>query len=158
MLGDFVPVKLGFDDGERVRYMVATEDYSGFLLFCFENGKVAKVPLSAYQTKTNRKKLANAYSAKNPIVEILYIRDDCGILLRSTNNRALMFNSAMLLPKSTRDSIGVQVMTLRAKAKLESAAEVPESRVAELQKYAAKNIPAAGGMAKDMELSGQMTL
>ena len=158
VLGDFVPVKLGFDDGERVRYMVATEDYSGFLLFCFENGKVAKVPLSAYQTKTNRKKLANAYSAKNPIVEILYIRDDCGILLRSTNNRALMFNSAMLLPKSTRDSIGVQVMTLRAKAKLESAAEVPESRVAELQKYAAKNIPAAGGMAKDMELSGQMTL
>ena len=101
---------------------------------------------------------ANAYSAKNPIVEILYIRDDCEILLRSTNNRALMFNSAMLLPKSTRDSIGVQVMTLRAKAKLESAAEVPESRVAELQKYAAKNIPAAGGMAKDMELSGQMTL
>ncbi len=158
VLGDFVPVKLGFDDGERVRYMVATEDYSGFLLFCFENGKVAKVPLSAYQTKTNRKKLANAYSAKNPIVEILYIRDDCGILLRSTNNRALMFNSAMLLPKSTRDSIGVQVMTLRAKAKLESAAEVPESRVAELQKYAAKNIPASGGMAKDMELSGQMTL
>jgi DNA gyrase subunit A len=158
VLGDFVPVKLGFDEGERVVRMVATTDYSGFLLFCFENGKVAKVPLSAYQTKTNRKKLANAYSAKNPIVEILYIRDDCGILLRSTNNRALMFNSAMLLPKSTRDSIGVQVMTLRAKAKLESAAEVPESRVAELQKYAAKNIPASGGMAKDMELSGQMTL
>ena len=158
VLGDYVPVKLGFDEGERVKFMVATDDYAGFLLFCFENGKVAKVPLNAYMTKTNRKKLANAYSGKNPIVEILYIREDCEILLRSTNGRALMFNTAMLLPKSTRDSIGVQVMTVRARAKLESAAEVPESRVEELRKYAAKNIPAAGSAAKDMALSGQMTL
>ena len=158
VLGDYVPVKLGFDEGERVKFMVATDDYAGFLLFCFENGKVAKVPLNAYMTKTNRKKLANAYSGKNPIVDILYIREDCEILLRSTNGRALMFNTAMLLPKSTRDSIGVQVMTVRARAKLESAAEVPESRVEELRKYAAKNIPAAGSAAKDMALSGQMTL
>lgn len=159
VLGDFVPVKLGFDDGERVKYMVATDDYTGFLLFCFANGKIAKVPLSAYATKTNRKKLANAYSAKNPIVDILFIPEDCDILLRSTNSRAIVFNTAMLLPKTTRDSIGVQVMTLKAKsAALESASLLNSEQLEAMQKYVVKNIPAAGAMAKDLELNGQMTL
>ena len=159
VLGDFVPVKLGFDDGERVKFMIATDDYSGFVLFCFENGKIAKVPLNAYMTKTNRKKLANAYSAKNPIVDILYIEEDCNVLLRSTNNRAVVFHTAMLLPKSTRDSIGVQVMTLKAKSsKLDSAAVLTAEQTEELKKYIVKNIPASGGMAKDLELAGQMTL
>ena len=159
VLGDFVPVKLGFDEGERVKCMIATEDYSGFVLFCFENGKIAKVPLSAYATKTNRKKLANAYSAKNPIVQILYLPEDGNILLRSTNNRAVVFDSAMLLPKTTRDSIGVQVMTLKAKnAVIEEASLLTEEQFAALQKYVVKNIPAAGGMAKDLEIAGQMTL
>lgn len=159
VLGDFVPVKLGFDDGERVKYMVATEDYSGFLLFCFANGKIAKVPLSAYATKTNRKKLANAYSAKNPLVEIIFISEDCDILLRSTNNRAVIFNTAMLLPKTTRDSIGVQVMTLKAKSSaLDSASVLTSEQLENLKKYVVKNIPASGGMAKDLEINGQMTL
>ncbi|MBQ6041284.1 MAG: topoisomerase IV [Oscillospiraceae bacterium] len=159
VLGDFVPVKLGFDDGERVKFMIATDNYSGFVLFCFENGKIAKVPLNAYMTKTNRKKLANAYSAKNPIVDILYIEEDCNVLLRSTNNRAVVFHTAMLLPKSTRDSIGVQVMTLKAKSsKLDSAAVLTAEQTEELKKYIVKNIPASGGMAKDLELAGQMTL
>ncbi|MBR4199907.1 MAG: topoisomerase IV, partial [Oscillospiraceae bacterium] len=159
VLGDFVPVKLGFDEGERVKYMVATEDYSGFLLFCFANGKIAKVPLSAYATKTNRKKLANAYSAKNPVVEILFIAEDCDVLLRSSNNRAIVFNTAMLLPKTTRDSIGVQVMTLKSKsAALETASVLTAEQLVPLQKYVVRNIPAAGGMAKDLEIAGQMTL
>lgn len=159
VLGDFVPVKLGFDEGERVKYMVATDDYSGFMLFCYANGKIAKVPLNAYATKTNRKKLANAYSAKNPIVEILYIAEDCDVLLRSTNNRAIIFNTAMLLPKSTRDSIGVQVLTLKAKSSaLDSASVLHAEQLDALQKYVVKNIPAAGAMAKDLELAGQMTL
>ena len=159
VLGDFVPVKLGFDEGERVKYMVATEDYSGFVLFCFANGKIAKVPLSAYATKTNRKKLANAYSAKSPIVDILFIEEDCDVLLRSTNNRAVVFNTAMLLPKTTRDSIGVQVMTLKSKSSaLESAAVLTESQTEQLKKYIVKNIPAAGGIARDLEITGQMTL
>ena len=159
VLGDFVPVKLGFDDGEHVKHMVATDDYSGHLLFCFENGKIAKVPLSAYATKTNRKKLANAYSAKDPLVQILFITEDCDVLLRSTNNRAVVFNTAMLLPKTTRDSIGVQVMTLKAKgAKVEEASVLTAEQLEGLQKYVVKNIPAAGGMAKDLEIAGQMTL
>ncbi len=157
VLGDFVPVKLGFDDGERVKYMVATDDYSGFLLFCFANGKIAKVPLNAYMTKTNRKKLANAYSAKNPLVQVIYLDEDCDVLLRSTNNRAIVFNTAMLLPKTTRDSIGVQVMTLKAKAELESAVVVTAEMAESVKKYVAKNIPATGGMAKDMEITGQMS-
>ena len=159
VLGDYVPVKLGFDDGERVKYMVATEDYSGFLLFCFANGKVAKVPLSAYATKTNRKKLANAYSAKNPIVDIIFIAEDCDVLLRSTNNRAVVFNTAMLLPKTTRDSIGVQVMTLKSKSSaLDSASVLTAEQLENMKKYVVKNIPASGGMAKDLEIYGQMTL
>ncbi|MBR6106485.1 MAG: topoisomerase IV [Oscillospiraceae bacterium] len=159
VLGDFVPVKLGFDDGERVKYMVATDDYSGFLLFCFSNGKIAKVPLSAYATKTNRKKLANAYSAKDPLVQVLYLTEDCDVLLRSTNSRAIVFNTAMLLPKTTRDSIGVQVMTLKAKgAKVEEVSVPTAEQLGGLQKYVVKNIPAAGGMAKDLEIAGQMTL
>ncbi len=159
VLGDFVPVKLGFDEGERVKCMVATDDYSGFVLFCFANGKIAKVPLSAYATKTNRKKLANAYSAKEKLVDILFIQDDCDVLLRSTNNRAIVFNTAMLLPKTTRDSIGVQVMTLKAKSSaLDSASVLSAEQLENLKKYVVKNIPAAGGMAKDLELNGQMTL
>ena len=159
VLGDFVPVKLGFDDGERVRYMAVTDDYSGYLLFCFSNGKIAKVPLSAYATKTNRKKLANAYSAKDPLVQILFITEDCDVLLRSTNNRAIVFNTAMLLPKTTRDSIGVQVMTLKARgAKIEEASILTAEQYESMQKYVVKNIPAAGGMAKDLEIAGQMTL
>ncbi|HAG12556.1 MAG TPA: topoisomerase IV [Ruminococcus sp.] len=159
VLGDFVPVKLGFDEGERVRFMAATDDYSGFLLFCYQNGKIAKVPLQAYATKTNRKKLANAYSAKNPLAEILFISEDCNVMLRSSNNRAIVFNTAMLLPKSTRDSIGVQVMTLKAKGAVLDSAQVLNSEEFEaMQKYVVKNIPAAGGMAKDLEINGQMTL
>ncbi len=159
VLGDYVPVKLGFDEGESVRCLTVTGDYSGFMLFCFENGKIAKVPLSAYATKTNRKKLANAYSDKSPLAAVLYLSEDCNILLRSSAGRAIIFNSAMLLPKTTRDSIGVQVMNLKTKnAKLEYAAALTDEQLAELQKYVVKNIPAAGVMARDLEVAGQMTL
>lgn len=159
VLGDYVPVKLGFDEGETVMHLVAAGDYSGYLLFCFENGKIAKVPVSAYETKTNRKKLANAYSDKSPLMAVIHLTEDCNILLRSSNGRAIVFNSAMLMPKTTRDSIGVQVMTLKAKgAKLEYAAPLAEEQLEQWAKYVVKNIPVAGGMAKDMEIAGQMTL
>ena len=159
VLGEYVPVKLGFDDGERVKYMIATDDYAGFVLFCFANGKIAKVPLSAYATKTNRKKLANAYSDKNPIVQILYMREDGNVLVRSSNARAIVFDTAMILPKTTRDSIGVQVMTLKAKnAVLEEASVLDSEQYRQLEKYIVKNIPAAGAMARELEIVGQMTL
>ncbi len=91
--------------------------------------------------------------------DILFIDEDCDVLLRSTNNRAVVFNTAMLLPKTTRDSIGVQVMTLKSKSSaLESAAVLTESQTEQLKKYIVKNIPAAGGIARDLEITGQMTL
>ncbi|MBE6848077.1 MAG: topoisomerase IV [Ruminococcus sp.] len=158
VLGDYVPVKLGFDEGENVVSMVATADYSGFLLFCYANGKATKVPLRAYETKTNRRKLANAYSDKSPLVAVLVLPEDASVLMRTTNGRALVFRTEMLLPKASRDSIGVQVMTLRAKAVVEYAAVITEEQQEQMKKYIVKNIPAVGGMAKELELSGQLTL
>ena len=157
LMGDYIPAKLSFDSEESLKAMIPTTDYEGYVMFFFENGKAAKVPLKAYETKTNRKKLANAYSSKSPLVRILYISEDCEILLRSSKGNALLFNTAMILPKSTRDSQGVQVITLRAKAVLESA-EIVIDNLSELEKYRSKNIPAAGKPAKELGDSNQLKL
>ena len=125
VMGDYIPAKLSFDEGESLKMVVPTVDYSGYVIFFFENGKAAKVPLkvplNAYETKTNRKKLAKAYSEKSPLVAAIFIAEDSDILLRTTSGHALVFNTGMILPKSTRDSQGVQVITLRRKALLSSA-------------------------------------
>ena len=157
-LGDYIPAKLAFEDGESVKAMVNTTDYSGYMVFVFENGKVAKVPLNAYETKTNRKKLGNAYSAKSKLVAVFHIADNAQIMLRSSNGRAVIFDTALLLPKATRDTIGVQVMTLKAKSTLEKAFVIDAETADNLQKYKSKNIPAAGSFAKDIPDPDQMTL
>ena len=123
----------------------------------FENGKVAKVPLNAYETKTNRKKLANAYSNKSPLVKMLFIKDNADILLRTSNGRAIVFNTAMILPKSTRDTIGVQAVTLKAKATVENACIVTEEMTEDVKKYVVKTIPAAGSLAKNLADSNQLS-
>ena len=127
------------------------------MLFFFENGKAAKVPMKAYETKTNRKKLAKAYSAKSPLIAALFIADDCDILLRSSTGHALLFNTGMILPKTTRDSQGVQVMTLRKKGLLASAAVVTDEEREELEKYRSKSVPAAGKPAKELGDTDQLT-
>lgn len=157
-MGEYIPAVLGFDEGENVRMMITTNDYSGYLLFFFQNGKTAKVPLNAYETKTNRKKLTNAYSVKSPLVEILFVEDNEYVMTRSSNGRAIIFNTAMISPKSTRDTIGVQTMTLKAKSLLDKAYIVSEEKADELSKYKVKNIPAAGCFAKDIEDPDQITL
>lgn len=157
VMGDFVPAKLGFDDGENLVAAVPTVDYSGCMLFLFENGKAAKIPMNAYETKTNRKKLAKAYSDKSPLVAALFINEDCDILLRSTSGHALVFNTAMILPKATRDSQGVQVMTLRKKALLASAQIIEDEQLPDLEKYRSKNVPAAGKPAKELGDSNQLS-
>lgn len=151
LLGDYIPAKLGFEDEENVASMIVTTDYSGYIVFVFENGKVAKVPLSAYETKTNRKKLANAYSSKSKLIDIFYIKEHADIMLRSTNGRMIIFNTALLLPKSTRDTIGVQAMTLKSKSTVEKAFIVYEETMQELSKFTTKSIPVAGSFAKDIE-------
>lgn len=157
-LGDYIPAKLSFDNGENVKFMVNTLDYEGYMIFVFENGKVAKVPLKAYETKTNRKKLSNAYSAKSRIVQMFYIKDNAEIMLRTTNGRAMIFDTALLMPKATRDTIGVQVMTLKAKSTVEKAFLVDENTAAELNKYRSKTIPVAGSFAKDIPDPDQMSI
>ena len=157
-LGDYIPAKLSFDDGESFRTMIPTTDYSGYLLFVFENGKVAKVPLNAYETKTNRKKLANAYSAKSKLVSVLFVAENENVLVKSSNGRMIIFNSALLLPKAARDTIGVSVMTLKAKSVVEKAYVVDEETAKKFSKFIAKNIPAAGHFAKEIDDPDQLTL
>ena len=157
VMGDYVPAKLSFDEGENLRLMIPTTDYSGYIIFFFENGKAAKIPLKSYETKTNRKKLANAYSDKSPLVAAVYITEEADILLRTTSGHALVFNSGMILPKSTRDSQGVQVITLRKNAQLASAKTITEEEAPELEKYRAKSVPAAGKPAKELGDSNQLS-
>ena len=161
VLGDYVPAKLGLSDGELVVQMIATADYSGDLLFVFANGKAARVPLSAYATKTNRKKLQNAYSGKSPLVQILQIPGgeiSCPVFIRTDGNRAVLAETSLIAAKATRDTQGVQVVTLKAKHLVCEARILNEEESTALKKYRVKTIPATGGMAKDLPGSGQMTL
>lgn len=156
-LGDYIPAKLSFDAGESFVTLVPTNDYKGYLLFVFENGKVAKVPVSAYETKTNRKKLANAYSEKSKLVSILYVEENANVLMKSSNGRMIIFNSALMLPKASRDTIGVAAMLLKAKSVVEKAYIVDDETAKKFSKYVVRNIPAAGPFAKDIEDPDQMT-
>ncbi len=157
-LGDYIPAKLGFDPEENVAAMIVTKDYSGYLVMMFENGKAARVPINAYETKTNRKKLANAYSAKSPLVKIIPEQDKTDILVKTDNGRALLFNSGMILPKTTRDTIGVQVINLKTNAKVENAYVISEEQLEEYSRFAVKSVPGAGNLIKDMKDPDQMTL
>lgn len=158
LLGDYIPAKLGFDEGEFVVSVILTNDYSGMLLFVYENGKVAKVPLQSYATKTNRKKLANAYSDKSPLVTALPLLEEQHVLLRSSGNRALLFQTEELLPKTARNTQGVQVMTLKGKQVVLSAELLTAEQAEERKRYSAKTLPALGALAKDLPDVGQMTL
>ncbi len=156
-LGEFIPVKLGFDEGENLFAMAVTTDYSETLMFVFENGKIAKVPINAYETKLNRKKLSNAYSDKSPLIKIIEISDNTDILVKSTNGRAIVFNSGMILPKTTKNTIGVAAMTLKAKSRVETAYVLTPDIAESVEKYRVKNIPAAGSFARDLEDFEQIT-
>ena len=155
LLGDYLPQKLGMDPGENVISGVLAGDYSGFVLFFFENGKAAKVPLSAYETKTNRKKLTGAYSDKSPLRTVLAMNEDAQVVAYSTDGRALIFSTALLIPKSTRNTQGVSVMTLRKKATLDSAVPLAGSNIVNESRYRAKAVPAAGAILKPEEAPEQ---
>ncbi len=147
-LGDFVPVKLGMDEGESARFMVATSDYQGFLLFFFENGKVAKVSLKAYETKTNRRKLINAYNTKagSPLVAVLALTEEREILMSASGGRILIFHTGSLLEKTTKDNQGVQVMTLKKGDSVEKAVIYSDGMVENPHRYMAKSLPSRGGI------------
>ena len=149
LLGDYLPQRLGMEPGETVVQVVLAGDYKGFVLFVFENGKVAKVPLSAYETKTNRKKLTGAYSDKSPLKAILALETDDLAVLYSSDGRAAIFSTAQLLPKTTRNTQGVAVLTLRKKAVLEGAALLSASGIVNESRYRAKTIPSSGAVLKE---------
>ena len=149
LLGDYLPQKLGMDAGENVLQVIFPGDGRGFVLFFFENGKVAKVPLSAYETKTNRKKLTGAFSDKSPVVKILSLGADAQIAMYSSDGRAMIFSTADLLPKTTRNTIGVAVMSLKKKAVLQNALPLEQSGIENQARYRMKTIPAAGALLRE---------
>ena len=148
-LGDYLPQKLGFEAGENLVALVFCGDYKGFILFFFENGKAAKVPLSAYETKTNRKKLTGAYSDKSPLIKAVALDADEQMVVYSTDGRAAIFSTAQLLPKTTRNTQGVAVMTLKKKATLRDAVLLTQSGIVNESRYRTKTIPSAGALLKE---------
>ena len=147
-LGDYLPAKLGMDEGESVVYMVLPGDYRGWMLFFFENGKAAKVELSAYRTTSNRRKLTGAYSDKSPLRTALCLRGDCELAVYSTEPRVLVFSTALLGSKTTRATQGVAVLTLKKKFTLDYACPAEATGIANLARYRARSLPAVGALLK----------
>ena len=145
-LGVYVPVKLEMEQDERVVYICVIREYVGYMLFVFENGKVAKVDITAYQTKTNRKKLLKAYSTKSPLACCEYIEQDDEFVLCSTSGRMLILNTGALNPKSSKDTIGVSVMTQKKNHKIESMHRYQEGEFEKAWRFRTKNLPAAGAL------------
>ena len=158
VMGDYIPSRLGFEEGERLVGTVVTTDYQGDVLFFFENGKVSKVPLSAYETKTNRKKLQKAYSDKSPLVCLSVPAEGGEYVLTSNQKRKLIFNPAMIASKTTRDNQGVAVMTLKKNGFVEKVEPLRENTFVSPHRYRTKTLPAAGMTVREEDLGEQLTL
>ena len=149
LLGDYLPQKLGFEQGETMTALVFCGDYRGFVLFFFENGKAAKVSMSAYETKTNRRKLTGAYSDKSPLVKAVALDADEQMAVYSSDGRAAVFSTAQLAPKTTRNTQGVAVLTLKKKAVLQDVVLLRDSGIVNESRYRTKTIPSAGSLLKE---------
>ena len=159
LLGDYLPTKLGMDEDEKVIDIVLPGDYSGHLLFFFENGKCARVALSAYATTSNRRKLTGAYSDKSPLTALLHLTEDRELALISTEPRALLLHTSLLAPKSTRSTQGVAVMNIKPRYHLERVCDFADSGIVNLSRYRVRSIPAAGALLREEDQGReQMTL
>ena len=158
VMGDYIPSKLGFDEGESAIFMAVVENYTGFMLFFFENGKVAKVPLSSYETKTRRKRLLGAYSDKSPLVACFKIEEDREFLLSSSGGRLLLVHSGAVPAKASRDTQGVSAMTLKKNAVVASVKPFEENMLENAHRFRTRNLPAAGAIPKDGDLFEQISL
>ena len=157
VLGDYVAAKLEMEEGELPVYMAVTSDYSGYMMFFFESGKAAKVSLDAYRTVTKRKKLIKAFSDKSPVAAVMQLAADEEIVVISSAGRHLLLNTAVILPKTTKDTIGVGVMMLKKGQRLMSARKYREGEFAKAYRYRAKNLPAAGALLSSEDEAEQMT-
>ena len=156
ILGEYIPSKLDFDENENVVYMAVTTKYNGFMVFVFENGRIARVPLSSYATKTNRKKLINAYSNKFVLHTALCLSEECDLFLTSTNGRVMVVNTSALSEKAAKDNGGIAVMTQKRGQRIFSAEVYKEGTLERPHRYRPKNLPAAGSVKKEEDIE-QMT-
>ena len=157
-LGDYLPAKLGMDEGESVVYLAATADYQGAMVFVFQNGKVAKVEMSAYETKTRRKKLISAYCDKFPLCQALYLQEDRELMLTSSGGRVLLVHTAALESKSTKNTQGIQVMQLKKNAVVDSAKVFCEGMLSNPHRFRPKSLPSQGQFPRGEEDGEQLTL
>ena len=155
ILGDYLPGKLGFDEGESFFAAIFPGDYTGNLLFVFENGKCAKVELSGYATKTNRRKLTGAYSDKSPLVAVLELPQEQELALYASDGRTLIFSTALLAAKTTRATQGVTVMALKKNAKIVRVQALSDSAIGNQARYRAKSLPAAGALLRQEDTEEQ---
>ncbi|MEI6578486.1 MAG: DNA topoisomerase (ATP-hydrolyzing) subunit A [Eubacteriales bacterium] len=158
VLGEYVPSKLEMDSGEMAIFMAVTSDYSGYMLFFFENGKIAKIEMTAYQTKTNRKKLLNAYSGKIELAAIKHIVVDCDLVVKSSAGRFLLFNTGAISPKSTKDTLGVSLMTLKKGQRVINVRNYEEGEFAKPYRFKTKNLPATGALLSSEDTGEQLQI
>lgn len=158
VLGDYVASKLEMEPDENAVYMAVTTDYKGFMLFFFENGKLAKIDLSAYETKTNRKKLIKAYCEKFPVVNMFCVTEDKEYVMKSTSGRILLLNTGAIADKTTKDSMGVSVMTLKKGHRVSSVKEYTDGEFVKPARYRTRTLPAAGATLSADDVGEQLTL
>lgn len=158
VLGEYIPAKLNMDDGEEALYITVFSEYKGYMIFIFENGKLAKVDMSSYETKTNRKKLINAFSNKSPLACAFYLTEDRDIVICAENGRKLLLNTAAVVPKSTKNTQGIQVLKLKKKNdKVVSAHYYSVGEFEKEWRYRAKNLPAAGALPSAADIGEQLS-
>ena len=158
VLGNYVASKLEMEPDENAVYMAVTTDYKGFMLFFFENGKLAKIDLSAYETKTNRKKLIKAYCEKFPVVNMFCVTEDKEYVMKSTSGRILLLNTGAIAVKTTKDSMGVSVMTLKKGHRVSSVKEYADGEFVKPARYRTRTLPAAGATLSADDVGEQLTL
>lgn len=158
VLGEYLPGKLEMEEGETALYTAVIRKYQGYMIFVFENGKLAKVDLSAYETKTNRKKLINAFSDKSPLAAAVYLEEDADIVITSQAGRNLLINTAVILPKTTKSTQGIQAMTLKKKSdKVISLHLYKEGEFEKEWRFRPKNLPAAGALLSAADVGEQLS-
>ncbi len=158
VMGDYLPARLGMDEGEMPLHLVLTDDYSGFMLFLFKNGKVAKVPLNSYSTKQNRRKLVNAYSDKEELVWMESFHEETEVAIQTTAGRLLLVNTAQIAQKSTKNTIGVAVITLKKGQRVRMVQRASEMELSEVHRYRVRSLPATGATLRAADLAEQICL
>ena len=158
VMGEYLPAKLGMEEGETPIYVTVTEDYRGWMLFFFQSGKAAKVPLCAYETKQNRKKLVGAYSDKAELAALRELTEETELAVQTTNGRLLLVHTTQIPEKATRNTIGVAVISLKMGARIESVKAAADLELANPHRYRVRNLPAAGALLRAEDVAEQITL